>query len=334
MKRLAIASALVLPLVAGPAFSQSYNTTLSGASPGGLWSRIGRGLDAAIAAAFPGSTVTYQTGSGGFANIVLVSTGKVPMGLAVDMELVMANNGVKPFRGKISNIRQLVRVYSPTARFQAQHALIRKDVAEKYGLKSLSDLAKKKPKLRVAVNRRGNSDSDIGQLVLADSGASVDNIKKWGGQVIYAPSREITSLMNDRRIDMVVFGIAYNHPRVREMVRGLGDNIMMLQIEPDVAEKVAAKIGGKTCVFKAAEYKFISQDTNSVCAGAIIVVNKDMPDQQAYDLTKAVVTQIEKFKTAHRLIAKATTPSTFAEPSAIPFHPGAAKYLKEKGLLK
>ncbi len=335
MKRLAIAFALVLPLVAaGPAVAKTYNVTLSGASPGGLWSRIGRGLDAAIAAAYPGSTVTYQTGSGGFANIVLVSTGKVPMGIAVDMELVMANQGVKPFRGKITNIRQLVRVYSPSARFQAQHALIRKDIADKYGLKTVSDIAKKKPPLRIAINRRGNSDSDIGRLVLEQSGVKLSDIKKWGGQVVYAASREITSLMTDRRIDMTVFGIAYKHPRVREIMRGLGDNLAMLQIEPAVAERVAKMIGGKTCTFKASEYPFIHQDINSVCAGAIIVVNKDMSNQEAYDLTKAVVTQIEKFKTAHRLIKKATTKATFAEPSAIPFHPGAAKYFKEVGLMK
>ena len=29
--------------------AQKYNVTLSGASPGGLWSRIGGGIDAAIA---------------------------------------------------------------------------------------------------------------------------------------------------------------------------------------------------------------------------------------------------------------------------------------------
>lgn len=334
MKRLAIVPALVLPLLAAPAAAQTYNVTLSGASPGGLWSRIGRGLDAAIAAAYPGSTVTYQTGSGGFANIALVSAGKVPMGMAVDMELVMASQGVKPFKGKITNIRQLVRVYSPSARFQAQHALIRKDVAEKYGLKTVSDLAKKKPPLRVAINRRGNSDSNIGQLVLEQSGVKLSDIKAWGGQVVYAASREITSLMNDRRIDMTVYGIAYKHPRVREVMRGLGENLAMLQIEPDVAKKVAKMIGGQVCVFKAAEYPFINQDMNSVCAGAIVVVNKDMSEKQAYDLTKAVVTQIDKFKTAHRLIKRATTPSTFAETSVLPFHPGAAKYLKEAGLLK
>ena len=76
--------------------AQKYNLTLSGASPGGLWSRIGGGIDAAIAKAYPGSTVTYQTSSGGLANVPLVSRGKVPMGLATDGELNAAVKGAKP----------------------------------------------------------------------------------------------------------------------------------------------------------------------------------------------------------------------------------------------
>lgn len=336
--KLAAISAMALPLAAAMGSSagadDKFNLTLSGASPGGLWSRIGGGLDAAIAAAYPGSTVTYQTGSGGFANIALVSRGKVPLGLAVDMELKMSQQGVKPFRGKIDNIRQLVRVYTPAARFQMQHALIRKDVAEKYGLKSVSDIAKKKPKLRVAINRRGNSDSDIGRLVFEQSGVTLDDIKKWGGQVVYAASREITSLMNDRRIDMTIYGIAYRHPRIREVIKGLGDDLAMLQIEPDVAKKVAELTGGEVCVVKAKEYPFIAQDHNSVCVGAVVIVNKSMSDEQAYKLTKAVFEKIEKFKTAHRLIARNTTPESLAQGSVIAHHPGAVKYLKEKGLMK
>lgn len=335
MRKFAIAAMTVAPLLfGGQAVAQEYNLTLSGASPGGLWSRIGGGLDAALAAAYPGSTVTYQTGSGGFANIVLVSQKKVPMGLAVDVELVMATKGEKPFQQKIDNIRQLVRVYVPASRFQAQHPFIRKEVAEKHGLKSVSDIAEKKPALRVAINRRGNSDSDIGRMVLEQSGVSLDKIKEWGGQVVYAASREITQLMNDRRIDMTVYGIAYNHPRVREVERGLGDNLAMLQIEPEVAKKVADMVGGETCVFKADEYKFINEDKNSVCVGAIVIVNKDMDDQTAYNLTKAVFEKMDQFKTAHRLIKANTTAESLAKASVIPYHPGAKKYLEEKGLLK
>jgi TRAP transporter TAXI family solute receptor len=327
-----LAAAGALALISGEAAAERYNLTLSGASPGGLWSRIGRGIDAAVAAAYPGSTITYQTSSGGLANIGLVSRGKVPMGLAIDGELVLAGAGKAPFRAPIRNLRVLIRAYSPDARFQAQHALINRAFAKRNGVRSFADLAAKKIAVRVAINRRGNLDSDIGRLVLKHAGLPLAAIRANGGRVIYAASREITSLMLDRRIDMTVYGIAYNHPRIREVQRGL--DVMMLQIPKPVAAAVAREIGGKPCVFKAAEYTFIAADKNTVCAGAVIVVNEKMDAKLAYNLAKAVVTQIEKYKTAHRLIAKVTTPRTLAEPGTVPFHPGAAKYLREAGLLK
>ena len=79
MKRRLFALALAMGLAATAAQAQTYNLTLTGASPGGLWSRIGGGVDAAIAAAYPGSTITYQTSSGGLANIPMVAGGKVPL---------------------------------------------------------------------------------------------------------------------------------------------------------------------------------------------------------------------------------------------------------------
>ena len=87
MKKILTAAFAVTMLAAFPAGAQKYNLTLSGASPGGLWSRIGGGVDAAIAKAYPGSTVTYQTSSGGLANVPLVSRGKVPICLLYTSEL-------------------------------------------------------------------------------------------------------------------------------------------------------------------------------------------------------------------------------------------------------
>ena len=72
MRKLLIGILGAAVLAVAPAHAQTYNLTLAGASPGGLWSRIGLGLDKAIAKAYPGSTVTYQTGSGGIANAKLV----------------------------------------------------------------------------------------------------------------------------------------------------------------------------------------------------------------------------------------------------------------------
>jgi TRAP-type uncharacterized transport system substrate-binding protein len=50
----------------------AYNLTLCGASPGGLWSMLGAGVDAAVKESHPGSIVTYQTSGGGFANVGLL----------------------------------------------------------------------------------------------------------------------------------------------------------------------------------------------------------------------------------------------------------------------
>ncbi|HEX9835907.1 MAG TPA: TAXI family TRAP transporter solute-binding subunit [Alphaproteobacteria bacterium] len=332
MKRMLFAAGCALAFAAGPVSAQPYNLTLSGASPGGLWSSLGAGVDAAIAAAYPGSTVTYQTSSGGMANIPLVATKKVPLGIAVDAEVVMAQNGQPPFREKITDVRTLARMYSPNARFQAQHVIVTKDFAEKHGLKTLQDLTAKKAPIRIAINRRGNVDGDIAELLLEAVGATPDAIEKWGGQVVRAASREITSLILDRRIDATIYGIAYKHASVLEIARGVP--IVLLEIPAAAADKVAKTIGGSVCGFKAGEYDFLSQNINSVCAGAVLIVSKDMDDALAYNLAKGVVSQIEKFKGAHALLKQVTTPATVTEAGPAPFHPGAAKYYKEAGLLK
>ena len=43
---------------------------------------------------------------------------------------------------------------------------------------------------------------------------------------------------------------------------------------------------------------------------------------------------IDKFKAAHRLLKKKVTKQMMADPAVVPFHPGAAKYLREAGLLR
>lgn len=315
-----------------PAQAQKYNLTLSGASPGGLWSRIGGGIDAAVAAAYPGSTITYQTSSGGLANISLVANGKVPMGIATDGELTLAWTGQKPYKAPIKNIRVLFRVYTPAARFQATHLLLNKSFAEKHGITSFADIVRKKTPIRVAVNRRGNMDGDVSLMVMDLMGATQANIKSWGGQVVRAASKEIASLMLDRRIDLANFGIAYNHPRIREIAKGVSP--LLLDIPQDVAEKTAKKLGGEVCYFKPGEYKFAPKGATSICIGALIVVSEAMNAKTAYNLTKGIFGKIEDFKNkSHRLIKKTATPKTMATPSIAPFHPGAAKYLKEAGLL-
>jgi TRAP transporter TAXI family solute receptor len=320
IKNMMIATAFAV-MVGGTAQAQSYQLTLAGASPGGLWSTIGAGIDKALAKAYPGSTVTYQTGSGGLANAKLVADGKVPMGIAADMELAAAYRGTGPFKGHpLKDLRTLFRTYSAQSRFQYDYVLVNGDVAKKYGIKTMADLKKHAGDIRIAFNRPGNMDGDIGIAIVEGSGISLKSFK----QVVRAASKEMGSLMLDRRIDAIVLGI-------RQMENGIP--LTMLDVGKKVSDKVADDFGGQACTIKANEHKFISEDKTSVCVGTVVVVNKSMSDEEAYKIVKGVLANLDDFKSAHRLLKKETTPKTVAEPSVAPWHPGAAKALKEAGLL-
>ena len=52
------------------------NYIMAGASPGGLWSLLGAGVDKAMRASHPNATVTYQTSGGGFANAAQIASKK------------------------------------------------------------------------------------------------------------------------------------------------------------------------------------------------------------------------------------------------------------------
>lgn len=332
MKGKFLAIAVVMGLATFPAQAQTYNLTLTGASPGGLWSRIGGGIDAAIAAAYPGSTITYQTSSGGLANIPMVAGGKVPMGIATDGELTLAVTGQQPYKAPFTNVRALVRLYTPAARFQMTHLMMNKDFADKNGIKTFADIVSKKVAVRIAINRRGNMDADISQMLMDLQGATKQDIESWGGQVVNAASKEITSLMLDRRIDLGNFGIAFKHPRVRELAKGLP--LIFLDIPEAIAKQVVDKLGGEVCTIEPGEYDFSPNGSKTICIGTLLIVSKDMDDKTAYDLTKAMFEKIEAFKdNSHKLIKKTATFETLSQPGIIPFHPGAVKYMKEKGYL-
>jgi uncharacterized protein len=314
------------------ASAQPYNLTVAGYSPGGLVSTAGAGLDAALNAAYPGSTLTYQTSSGGLANAMLLEQSKVPLAFISDTELAVAIKGQPPINKPLKDLRILFHPYSPGSRFQATHVLTNKGWADKHGIASVADIAAKKPAMRIAVNRPGNLDGDIGLAVLSAVGVTQDMIKSWGGQVVRAASQEMTSLMLDRRLDVVIFGISMNHPRVQEMANGL--DLVMLPIEQAAVKKITDDLGGKPCAIKADEYKFLAVDTSSVCVGMSVVVRADMDEKVAYNVTKGIIENIDKYRAAHRLLQQAVTQETLTEPGQAPFHPGAEKVLREKGLLK
>ncbi len=324
--RALIVAAGVATALAGPAQAQSYQLTLAGASPGGLWSSIGIGLDKAMKAAFPGSTITYQTSGGGIANVQLLDQQKVPLGIVHNMELRMAQNAEEPFKNKVEDLRVIAYLYN----WAPVQLLVTKEFVDKHGIKSFEDIAEKKPPLRVATNRRGNVVHEVVDRMFKAIGVTAQDIEKWGGAVVPAASQEQGDLMRNRRIDAIFNSLFVGQKSILEVSQAI--DVVMLPVRQSTIDAVAKVSGVDGYTIPAKSYAFQPEPVPAVTLGAMLVAHKSMSEQDAYNIAKALVEHVGEMQGVHPAM-KQLTPKFMTEQKAGDFHPGAAKLFKEKGLL-
>jgi TRAP transporter TAXI family solute receptor len=89
---------------------------------------------------------------------------------------------------------------------------------------------------------------------------------------------------------------------------------------------VAAKIPANT-------YKGQTEDVNTASVINYLVTRKDVSEATAYQMTKLFYESLPEMIASHSA-AKDISLENAAKNSPVPLHPGAAKYYKEKGLIK
>lgn len=326
MRRIGAALAFAAAVAASAAASaQPYQLTLAGASPGGLWSLLGVGVDRAVKASHPGSTVTYQTTGGGIANVGIVQSKKAELGIVHDIEMRLALNGEAPFKTPTTELRALAYLYD----WAPMQLIIAKDFADQHGLKSFEDIAAKKPPLRVAINRRGNIANHVAEKMFEAAGFNVDDLKSWGGGVTFAASEEQSDLMKDRRVHAVLNSLFVGQRSLLEIGQALP--VELLPIGEAVRKKVEASVGTAPFVIKAGSYPFQKADVPTVTLGAMLVAHQSLPEKDAHALTKALLERVEDLRGVHPSM-KGLTPELMASQRTVPYHPGAVKAFAEKGL--
>ena len=322
--------AAVFAFASSAAWAQAvYKMTLSGASPSGFWYPLGIAVDGAVKTSFPGSSITYRTSGGGFANMALLDQGKVELGFALDAEVNMAVAGVKPFSKPMQGLRAIGMV----ADWTDMHVIVTKAFAEKYGIRSFEDIAAKKPPLRVAFNKRGNVTEHMTVKMLNAIGVDVKDIEKWGGMVVYAASDEATDLIRDKRIDSLInAGFVRSNYFMRAADAG---EVVLLPVSDATVKRVTQETGTRPSVIKGGSYAWQSQDVLSITLGTTLVASDKMDEKTAYDLAQALHKNFDKFKAIPPVYKENNaTPELLTRQKAIPYHKGAERYYREAGLIK
>ncbi|MEZ5811950.1 MAG: TAXI family TRAP transporter solute-binding subunit [Rhizobiaceae bacterium] len=320
----ALAAMVVLAPLSGHA-QDALKLTLTGGSPAGLWSMLGAAVDSAVRTEVPDSVITYQTSGGGLANVAIVSNGQAELGIMHNIELKAAVEGEAPFREPVKNLRALAVLYD----WAPMQLVITRSFAERYGIKTVGDIIDKKAPVRFAVNQRGNMVEAVNRAIFEAYGATWEDIEAWGGQIIYAPGGEMNNLFNDRRIDMGGNGVFVPDRRFVEASRN--QDMMLLPLDEKVIQEVAAKTGADPYVIAAGGYDWQDKSIPTVALSAALVASADMSEETAYQITKALVNEIDQVRGVHKAMSN-LTPKLMPSLSLIPYHPGALRAYREAGL--
>lgn len=324
MKKFAFLSVLFSLCVA---LSQAHPQTLTwtAGGVGGGWYAIAGGIANIVNEKSGGITIKVIPG-GGTVNPRLVDKGDCELGWGLPFLNVAAWNGEDPYDKKHTNLRAIAGGMS----LNFFHFY----VAAESPIKTMDEVFKQKKALRMAISPAGTSDEWVFRKVLAAYKTDYKELEAAGFKFFRGSYAEQASQFKDKNVDSVFTFLATPAAAVTEA--SIGRPLRLIHFAPEVLESLkqygidSGKIPPGTYP-KAAN---ANEEITTAAAGSVILINKNVPDDVAYRITKAIHENLDQFRKIHGSLVPYQLKDGVTGLGAIPLHPGAEKYFREKGVLK
>ena len=261
-----------------------------------------------------GVTVNAVSTGGSKANIQGIDSGDYQLGTVQSDVMHYAWNGTRSFEtdGKIETFRTVAGLYAEAVQLVTVNA----------DIKSVADLKGKK----VSIGAPGSGVYFNAMDVLDAAGITLDDI-----QPQYQNFDESADALKDGKIDAAFIVAGAPTPAITELAM-TNANTRIGPVDGDIA-KALMESNTFYSVYKipANTYKNQEEEILTVTVKATLIVSADASEDDVYNLTKAIFDNIEAISEEHAKgkelsLENATTGLT------VPFHAGAAKYFKEKGI--
>jgi TRAP transporter TAXI family solute receptor len=258
--------------------------------------------------------VTAQTSGASGENIRLMNKKEVELALVQSDTLDQAWNGVEAFKEPLKGMNAVATLYP-----EVVQVVVRADSP----IKTFADLKGKK----VGVGAPG-SGTEINFRQLMD----IYGLKKEDVNGQYLSYSESAEAFKDKHIDAFIATAGIPNSAIMDV--GTQNDIRILPISADISAKLIQKYPFFAAVkVPANAYKGITQDVPTVAVNAVLIAGKDLKEDMVYNLTKALFENQTELAAAHGK-GKEVSLQYAVQGVSIPFHPGAVKYYKEKGLMK
>lgn len=143
---------------------------------------------------------------------------------------------------------------------------------------------------------------------------------------------EMASAMCDNKIDVIAYVVGHPNAAIKEATTTCSSQIIPVT-GPEVDKLSAQFPFYPKAIIKAGIYKGTDTDVQTFGPRATIVASTKLSEEAAYIIVKAVFDNFDDFKKMHPALENLTKEEMLTGNTA-PFHAGAIKYFKEKGLMK
>ncbi len=268
-----------------------------------------------------GSTIDVLPFAGGVGNAMILDKGDAELGLLFSSTAKWAVEGKLAYSKKIDAVTGLVG--------GLDKYYIAVMATKRSGITSLEDVAKKKMPVRIVAQPMGSASEYSMRVLLEAYGMTYDNIKSWGGAVTPTSTGVAQAQMQDGKADLWINVITAGHPAISELA--ISTDLVFLPMSDEIIRKMEP-YGYKRTKLPAKTFKGQDQEVPLVGWPTILVAHKDLKPEVAYLFTKTLVENKEKLVKSHAGF-KDFNPGE-AWKLDVPLHPGAAKYYREKGMIK
>jgi TRAP transporter TAXI family solute receptor len=309
-----IAACAALALSA--AAQEKIQLSIATGGTGGVYYPLGGGMANVFSKHIPGMQATAEVTGGSVDNMRLIGTGKSYIALTQADAAKDALNGEDKFKGTKIPVRAMMMLYT-----NLMHVV----TIEGTGINSISDLKGK----RVSTGSPGSATEVFAFRVLEAAG--IDPLKDFTRERLGAA--ESANAMKDRKLDAFFFVVGLPTSSITDLAATPGVKIKFIDHQnllPAMVKKHGAIYIAD--VIPKGTYPGQTVDNQATAVANLLVANANMSEQTVYNIVKTIFDRKTDLVAVHKTAADIKLEMQKPEASPVPWHPGAVKYFKEKGL--
>jgi len=308
------ASLALLTALAAPALAQEKISITTGGT-GGVYYPLGGGMANVLSKYVPGLQVTAEVTGGSVDNLKLIGSGKSEVGFAMVDAAHDAAQGLEKFKGHKVAAKTLMVLYPN--RMQVV-------TIEGTGINKMADLKGK----RVSTGSPGSGVEVMTLRVLEAMG--IDPKKDIKQERLGAA--ESVNAIKDRKIDAFFWVGGVPTAALTDLAATPGIKMKLVD-HGDYVDAMNKKYGPLYVKATIAPNSYAGQDkaVTNIDVWNILVASDKMSDKMAYDIVKTLFEKKADLVAVHKEAENIDLKSQGIQ-TPLPFHPGAKKYLEEKGI--